>query len=102
MQPTVPKTPASAIPVPDIESDEPVAVIPTASVAPLEGPPDGERINTFTLAPKNNDREFEHFAVNAYGGIRDRVLSKPLTFMAAAFSLGFVMARVLRRGHRKA
>jgi hypothetical protein len=96
MQPTAPKTPASAIPVPDVESDEPVAVIPTASVAPLEGPPDGERINTFTLAPKHDDREFEQFAVNAFGGMRDRVLSKPLTFVAAAFSLGFVLARVLR------
>ena len=96
MQPTAPKTPASAIPVPHIEGDEPVAVIPTASVAPLEGPPDGERINTFTLAPKDNRWEFEDFAVNAFGGMRDRVLRKPLTFVAAAFSLGIVMARVLR------
>lgn len=96
MQPTTPTTPDSAIPVPDIDSDEPVAVIPTASVAPLEGPVDGERINTFTLAPKHSEWEFEDFAVNAYGDMRERVLSKPLTYVAAAFSLGFVIARVLR------
>ena len=50
MQPTTPLN--SPIPVPEIDSDEPVPVIPTASVAPLDGPPDGERINLFTLAPR--------------------------------------------------
>ena len=93
MQPTDPNL---AVPVPDIDSDEPVAVIPTASVAPLDGPPDGERINTFTLAPKDNERAFEESAVSAFGGMRDRVLTKPLTYLVAAFSLGYVMARVLR------
>ena len=95
MQPTA-KTPGSAIAVPAIDSDEPVAVIPTASVAPLDGPPDGERINRFTLAPKNTDWAFEDFAVNAFGGMRDGVLSRPLTYVAAAFSLGFVLARIMR------
>lgn len=94
MQPTA-KTPGSAIAVPAIDSDEPVAVIPTASVAPLDGPPDGERINMFTLAPKN-DRALEDFAVNAFGGMRDGVLSRPLTYVAAAFSLGFLLARMMR------
>jgi hypothetical protein len=96
MQPTASMAPASPIPVPDIDSDVPVAVIPTASVAPLDGPPDGERINTFTLAPKSNDRMLEDSAVAAFGAMRDRVLSKPLTYVAAAFSLGFVLARLLR------
>lgn len=78
----------SPIPVPAIDSDEPVVVVPAASVAPLDGPPDGERINTFILAPKDND--------NVLGDIRDRVLRRPLACVAAAFSLGFLMARVLR------
>ncbi len=92
MQPNASMTPASILPVPkvDIDSDVPVAIIPTANVAPLDGPPDGERINTFTLAP------LEDTAVNAYGSMRERVLSKPLTYVAAAFSLGFVFARMLR------
>jgi hypothetical protein len=96
MQPSAPVTPASPIPVPKIDSDEPVAVIPVASVAPLDGPPDGERINSFTLAPKKRERAFDDFAANAMGDMRERVLGKPLTFLAAAFSLGFVVARVLR------
>jgi hypothetical protein len=96
MQPTTPLTPASAIPVPDIDSDEPVAVIPVASVAPLDGQPDGERINMFTLAPKHDEPGLRDFAVNAYGELRERVLGKPITYVAAAFSLGFVLARVLR------
>jgi hypothetical protein len=94
MQPTAPKT--SVIPVPEIDSDEPVVVIPAASVAPLDGPPDGERINSFTLAPKRDAWAFEDLAVNAFGGMRDHVLSKPLTYVAAAFSVGFVLARMLR------
>ena len=94
--PTAPMSPASPFPVPQIESDEPVAVIPTASVAPLDGPPDGERINTFTLAPKNNEPALEDSRVNAFGEMRARVLSKPLTYVAAAFSLGFLMARLRR------
>lgn len=96
MQPTTPITPASPVPVPDIDSDRPVAVIPTASVAPLDGPPDGERINTFTLAPKHDDWAHEDFTVSPFSDVRDRVLSKPLTYMVAAFSLGLVMGRVLR------
>jgi hypothetical protein len=84
--------PASPIPLPHVDIDEPVAVIPTASVAPLEGRPDGERINIFTVKPKNSDG-----AVNGFtGDLRQRVLGKPLTYAAIAFSLGFVMARVLR------
>jgi len=49
MQPTTPLN--SPIPVPEIDSDEPVPVIPTASVAPLDGPPDGERIKVHPDAP---------------------------------------------------
>ena len=96
MQPPTPKTLASAIPVPEIDTDPGVAVIPTASVAPLDGPPDGERINTFTLAPRSSARRFDDFAVNAFGSMRDGVLGKPLTCVAAAFCLGFIMARALR------
>lgn len=96
MQPTAPKTPASPLAVPEVDSDEPVAVIPTASVAPLDGPPDGERINSFTIAPKDDGGAFEDSARYPFGGMRDRVLGKPLTHVAAAFLLGFVMARVLR------
>ena len=89
-------TPASAIEVPKIDSDEPVAVIPVASVAPLDGRPDGERINTFTLAPKNRDRTRTNFGGDAMGELRERVLGKPLPYLVAAFSLGFVLARALR------
>ncbi|MDB5911837.1 MAG: hypothetical protein JWP22_512 [Ramlibacter sp.] len=87
---------ASPIPVPDIDSDVPVAIIPAASVAPLDGPPDGQRINTFILAPNEDDRALEDSAVHVFGGLRERVRSKPLTYAAAAFSLGFVLSRVLR------
>ncbi|MES2940546.1 MAG: hypothetical protein V4864_22900 [Pseudomonadota bacterium] len=50
----------------------------------------------FTLAPKASTWKLEDSAVGAFGEMRDRVLSKPFTYMAAAFSLGFVLARVLR------
>jgi hypothetical protein len=92
MQTTSPTTPASPIEVPKIDIDEPVAVIPVASVAPLDGPPDGERINTFALAPKNDGPARPDFGAN----MRERVLGKPLTYVAAAFSLGFLLARALR------
>jgi hypothetical protein len=85
-------TPASPIPLPDVDIDEPVAVIPTASVAPLEGEPDGERINIFTVKPKTDAGGLNAFT----GDMRQRVLGKPLTYAAIAFSLGFVLARVLR------
>jgi hypothetical protein len=91
-----PPTPTTILPVPEIDSDEPVAVIPTASVAPLEGPPDGERINTFTLAPQNDRRMLGDVTASVIGDMRERVLSKPLTYVAAAFSLGLVLARMLR------
>jgi hypothetical protein len=84
--------PASPIPVPEIDDDEPVSVIPLASVAPLDGPPDGERINTFALEPADSGSPLPRSA----GDLRERVLSNPLTFLAAAFSLGFIMARALR------
>jgi hypothetical protein len=84
--------PASPIQVPVIDTDEPVAVIPVASVAPLDGPPDGERINTFAIAPRTGYSSLADFGSQA----RTRVLRKPLTYLAAAFSLGFVLARVLR------
>lgn len=92
MHTTSPLTPASPIEVPEIDSDEPVAVIPVASVAPLDGPPDGERINTFALAPTHDGAARADFAVD----MRDRVIARPLTHAAAAFLLGFILARVLR------
>ena len=67
-------------------------MIPVASVAPLDGPPDGERINTFTIATKNSDTPLASPGVD----LRERVLSKPLTYVAAAFSLGFILSRALR------
>lgn len=88
----MPTTPTSPIPLPDVDIGEPVAVIPTASVAPLEDRPDGERINVFTVVPRNSDG-----AWNAGTRVvRQRVLTKPLTYSAIAFSLGFLISRVLR------
>ncbi|HEY0884720.1 MAG TPA: hypothetical protein VGE20_05540 [Ramlibacter sp.] len=92
MQTSSPLFPSSSIDVPEIDSDEPVAVIPVASVAPLDGPPGGERINTFALAPAHNDSARADFAVQ----LRDRVIARPLTHAAGAFLLGFVLARALR------
>ena len=83
-------TSASPIPVPEIDSDEPLAAIPLASVAPLDGPPDGERINTFALAPKRAGLS------DVGGQLRERVASKPLSYVAAAFAFGLIVARVLR------
>ena len=88
MQPTTSTT--SPIAVPAIDTDEPVAVIPAASVAPLDGPPTGERINTFIVAPKT------HVQDQMLRDLSDRVLDKPLTYVLGAFSLGFLIARVLR------
>ena len=79
-----------AIPTPTVRTEEPVAVIPAASVAPLDGDPDGERINTFILAPEKS------LGADALGEMRDRVTQKPFTYLVAAFSLGYVMARVMR------
>jgi hypothetical protein len=91
-------SPTSPIPVPDIDldTDEPVAVIPIASVAPLDGPPDGERINAFAIAAKDDDWADGHSAGSAVADLRRRVIDKPLTYAAAAFALGVVMARLLR------
>jgi hypothetical protein len=86
---------ASAIPAPQIHSDEPVAVIPAASVAPLDGDIDGERINTFILAPKE-PAGMASFAGSAAGELRSRVTGKPFTYLAAAFSLGYLIARMTR------
>lgn len=91
MQPT-PKTPASPIQVPEIEADEPVAVIPLASVAPLDGQPDGERINTFALEPVDSGA----LRTGSVASLRDGVTDKPLTYLVAAFSLGYILARALR------
>ena len=97
MQTTSPMSSASPIEVPKIDSDEPVVVIPVASVAPLDDQPDGERINSFTLAPKKRPRPFADSGIDAMGDeLRGRVMRKPLTCAAAAFSLGFILARVLR------
>lgn len=83
---------ATPIPLPQIESDEPVAVIPVASAAPLDGQPDGERINTFALAPKANRPGRAAFGA----GVHDLVASKPLTSVVASFALGLILASVLR------
>ena len=87
-------TSESPIQVPEIDIGEPVAVIPVASVAPLDGEPDGERINTFTLAPKNDDQAPADS--RGLGELRGRVAGRPLTYLATAFSLGFILARALR------
>jgi hypothetical protein len=89
MQSTTSTNPLSAIPLPDVAIDEPVAVIPMASVAPLDGEPYGERINVYALAPKRNEGD-------VLAELRERVLDKPFTYAAIAFSLGFMVARVLR------
>lgn len=83
-------SPASPIPVPEVDSDRPVAVIPAASVAPLDGPADGERINTFTFVPVDQGRGLEEMLAQS----RDRVIRKPLTYLAAAFVLGLLLGRV--------
>lgn len=93
---TTPSLSASAIPVPDIDIGEPAAVIPAASVAPLDGPPDGERINTFLVAPKKRGWANEDFTADALGEMRHRVSNNPFTYLAAAFSLGYVVARMMR------
>jgi hypothetical protein len=93
---SAPTTSPSPIPVPEIESEVPVAVIPTASVAPLDGEPTGERINVFTVAPKRSDRSSNDFGGDALGDMRQRVLDQPLTCAAVALSLGFVLGRMLR------
>jgi len=85
-------TGTSPIPVPQVDIDQPVAVIPTASVAPLDGPPDGERINVFAVRPQQRGQTINDLA----GDLRQGVLRKPLTSAAIAFFLGFVVARVLR------
>jgi hypothetical protein len=85
----------SAIPTPVVDSQEPVAVVPAASVAPLDGEPDGERINTFILAPQERGR-MGTFAGDAAGELRSRVNAKPFTYLAAAFSLGYLIARMTR------
>lgn len=83
---------SSPIPVPAVDSAEPVAVIPAASVAPLDGPADGERINVYAVMPRGGGS-----ASNDIGAaVRERVLAQPLTCAAIAFSVGFFMARVLR------
>ena len=96
MQSTASQSTATAIPVPDIDSDEPVAVIPAASVAPLDGAPDGERINTFIVARKDSGSAMRGSGARALDALRDRALGKPLTYMAGAFSLGYLIARMLR------
>jgi hypothetical protein len=95
MEKSARKNPASAIPTPAVDVKEPVAVIPAASVAPLDGEPDGERINTFLLAPKER-ASIGAFAENTVTEVRSRVTAKPFTYLAGAFSLGYLIARVMR------
>ena len=63
-----------------------VVVIPIASVAPLDGPPDGERVNAFTLVPKK--KSYRLTAESALDEVRSRATAKPFTYLAAAFSFG--------------
>jgi hypothetical protein len=86
---------ASAIPTPVIDTDEPVAVIPAASVAPLDGDADGDRINTFIVARKERGG-LGALAGNTVAEVRSRVTGKPFTYLAAAFSLGYLIARATR------
>lgn len=88
--------PAAAIPLPEVDSPEPVVVIPVASVAPLDGAPDGERINTFTLAPKRRRWSLAGLGTDTIDDVRDHARSRPLASVAAAFALGLLVARVLR------
>ena len=88
-------TTESPIQVPKVDLDEPVAVVPAASVAPLDGEPDGERINTFALLPQDN-RVLSGSGADLVHALRDRVLTDPLKSIAAAFSIGFVLCRLLR------
>ena len=90
MPPATPSATVTPIPVPDIDSETPVVVVPVASVAPLDGPPDGERINIFALAPPQRP------VGGGLDTLRSRVLQKPLTYMAGAFLLGVVFDRRLR------
>ena len=82
---------ATPIPVPTVESDASVAVIPTASVAPLDGPPDGERINVFTVAPKRVKTPRD-----ALSDLREAVMEQPLGWTVGALALGYLLGRVLR------
>ncbi|MBG9390631.1 hypothetical protein [Caenimonas aquaedulcis] len=82
-------TAASAIPLPDVDLDGPARVIPTASVAPLDGPPDGERINLFVVKPVTADNVLEGLA----GDLREGVLRKPLTCVGLAFAIGYLFGR---------
>lgn len=94
MQSTASITPTSTvspIPVPVIESDEPVAVIPIASVAPLDGPPDGERINTFAIAPKKEDTNPS--TARVLEQLRESTISRPLAWLVAAVTLGLLVGR---------
>lgn len=91
MQSITPMAPAASIPVPDIDSEVPVVVVPVASVAPLDGSPDGERINVFAVAPQDG-----RSTIDGADHMRDRIFEKPLTYIAAAFSLGLVFGRFLR------
>jgi hypothetical protein len=88
-------TSASAIPAPKVDIDEPVAVIPAASVAPLDGAPDGERINTFLLAPEER-KGLGAVAGKTASELRRRATARPFTCLAAAFSIGYVIARMTR------
>ena len=93
MQPDTAMPATIPLPVLDIDNDVPIAMVPTASVAPLDGPPDGERINVFALAPRKDELDRPGVAL---ADLRHRVLGQPLTYVAIAFSLGFVLARLVR------
>ena len=82
---------ASPLPEPVIESNEPVAVFPIASVAPLDGPPDGERINTFAIAPKTEDTNPS--TARVLEQLRASTLRNPLIWLAAAVTLGLLVWR---------
>ena len=93
MQTTAPPL-VTSLELPRIDGDAHVAVVPVASAAPLDGRPDGERINLFAVAPAiagESDR-----MLDAMGELRDTVLERPLASVFAALTLGFLVGRVLR------
>ncbi len=96
MQTTIPIMPTLAIEVPKIDTDEAVTIFPVASVAPLEGAPDGERINIFALAPLDTGRAPARSGTDLMRELGNRMRTKPLTYLAVVFSIGFILARVLR------
>lgn len=63
---------------------------PGSQRAPLDGQPDGERINIFTVQARTGSASH---AITT--GLGERVLAKSLSYAEAAFALDFVTARMM-------